>query len=234
MPHMKPHGRNRARAARPATASALILLLGCLALAACGGSSTTTSTSANAAAASATGAATTSTGGGTGSTGAPGSGPRGTGFTRFKAIRECLQKNGITLPQRTPGTRPTPGAGGFLGGAGPALPKGVSRSQYEAALKKCGGRALGGGAARLKNPTYQKALAKFATCMRENGVNVPQPNTSGTGPVFNIKGLNTASAQFKAAETKCSADLQGTFRSGGGGPPGGPGAAGAPAGPAAP
>jgi hypothetical protein len=227
MPHMKPHGRNPARAARPVTATVLILLLGCLGLAACG-SSSSSSTSTTTAAASATGAGTSSTGG------APAGGPTGSGISRFKAIRECLQKSGITLPQRTPGTRRAPGAGGFLGGAGPALPKGVTRAQYEAALKKCGGRPLGGATTRLKNPVYQKALAKFATCMRENGVNVPQPNTSGTGPVFNIKGLNTASAQFKAAETKCSVQLQGSFRARpGGAPPGGSGAAGAPAGPGA-
>jgi len=235
MPHMKPDGRNPARAARPATAIVAILLLGCLGLAACGGSSSTSSTTTTAAAASATGAATTSTGAGTGATGAPRTtGPGGAGFTRFKAIRECLQKNGITLPQRTSGTRPTPGSGGFLSGAGPALPKGVTRAQYEAALKKCGGRPLGGGTARLKSPVYQKALAKFATCMRENGVQVPPPNTSGTGPVFNTKGLNTTSAQFKAAESKCSVQLQGAFRTRpGGGPPGGPAGAAAPAVPGA-
>ncbi len=228
MPHMKPHGRNRTRAARPATAALAILLLGCVGLAACGGSSNSSSTSTTAAAANATGPAATSSGAGTSSTGTPPpAGATGSGPSRFKAIRECLQKNGITLPQRTPGTRRPPGAGGFLGGAGPALPKGVTRAQYEAALKKCGGRALGGGVARLKSPVYQQALAKFATCMRENGVNVPQPNTSGKGPVFNVKGLNTASAQFKAAESKCSVQLQGAFRPRpGGGPPGGPGTAG--------
>ncbi len=229
MPHMKPDGRNPARAARPATAIVAVMLLACLGLAACGGSSKSSTTSASAAAA-------TSPGTGTSSSGAPSaSGPAGSGFGRFKAIRECLQKNGITLPQRTPGTGRPPGAGGFLGGAGPALPQGVSRAQYEAALKKCGGRVLGGGAARLKNPVYQKALASFATCMRENGVNVPQPNTSGTGPVFNIKGLNTASAQFRAAESKCSVKLQGTFRARPGGGPagGGQGAGGAPAEPGA-
>jgi len=206
----------------------VILLLGCLGLAACGGSSKTSTTSANAAAASATGAATSATGAGTSSTGAPPApGATGSGPSRFKAIRECLQKSGITLPQRTPGTRRAPGAGGFLGGAGPALPKGVTRAQYEAAVKKCGGRALGGGVARLNNPVYQKAIAKFATCMRENGVNVPPPNTSGKGPIFSVKGLNTASAQFKAAESKCSVQLQGARP--GGGPPGGPAGSGAPA-----
>jgi hypothetical protein len=221
MSHTRPNGRDPARAAKPARAAVIVVLLACLGLAACGGSSKSSTTSTNAAATTASG------------TGA--SGPAGRGGGRFKAVRECLQKNGITLPQRTPGAgRPT-GPGGFLGGGaagGPQLPKGVSRAQYEAALKKCGGGAFGGGAARLKNPAYKQALAKFATCMRENGVNVPTPNTSGTGPVFNTKGLNTASAQFKAAETKCSGELRGAFRSrpGAGGTTGAPGAGAGPGG----
>jgi len=224
MPHIKRYGRNPARAVRPATATVTILLLGCLGLAACGGSSKSSSASTSAAATTSTGAAARS-------------GPTGSGGGRFKAVRECLQKDGITLPQRTPGSGRPPGAGGFLGGAGgPQLPKGVTRAQYEAALKKCGGAsgAFGGGANRLKNPAFKQSLAKFATCMRSNGVNVPAPNTSGSGPVFNTKGLNTASAQFKAAETKCSGELRGAFRARpGGGPQGGPGGAGAPAGPGA-
>ena len=113
------------------------------------------------------------------------------------------------------------GAGGFLGGggAGGALgrncPKGVTRAQYEAAMKKCGGGNFGhGGAARFKSPAFKAALAKFATCMRQNGVNVPAPNTSGNGPVFDTKGIDTSSSQFKAAEAKCQSDLSSAFRRG--------------------
>jgi hypothetical protein len=211
MPHIDSHGRKPA-----ATAIALVLLLACLGLTACGGSSKSSSTSTNA-------AATTSTTGGS---------ARGRNAGRFAALRECLQKNGITLPKRTPG-QPRPGGpggpGGFLGGggAGPQLPKGVTRAQYEAALKKCGfGAFAGGDARRFNNPLFKQALAKFSTCMRENGVNVPTPNTSGKGPIFNTKGLNTTSAQFRTAEAKCSGDLRSTFRRGpAGGAPGGPGGA---------
>jgi hypothetical protein len=216
MPHINRNRRNPAGATWPATAAVLALLLACLGLAACGGSSKGSSTSANAAAASAS------------ASGAP-TGPTGPRAGRFKALRECLQKNGISPPSRTPGARRPPGIGGFLGGAGgPQLPKGVTRAQYEAAIKKCGGGAFAGGAGgRLKNPAYTQALAKFATCMRENGVNVPAPNTSGNGPIFNTKGLNTKSSQFKTAETKCSSDLRTAFpaRPGAGaGPPGAGGA----------
>jgi hypothetical protein len=57
-------------------------------------------------------------------------------------------------------------------------------------------------------------------------VNIPAPNTSGNGPIFNTKGIDTASTQFKTAETKCSAVLRGGFRGGAGanGAPGSPGA----------
>lgn len=197
-------------------AAALVFALACLGLAACGGSSKSSSTSANAAAttpAATTPAGTSTTGTSTGSAGVP-----GPAAGRFKALRECLQKNGITLPKRTPGQhRPggPGGPGGFLSGGagGPRLPNGVTRAQFEAATKKCGGGAFAGQGSRLRNPAYRAGLAKFAACLRENGVNVPAPNTSGNGPIFDTKGLNTASATFRAAETKCRGDLIAAFRS---------------------
>ena len=220
MPHLNSNRRKPAASA----ASVLVLLLACLGLAACGSSSKSSSTSTSASAA-------TSTAGGA-STGPAGQ-ATGQLAKRFGAIRECLQKNGITLPKRTPGQRRPGGVGGgFLGGAGagPALPKGVTRAQYEAALKKCGGNAFAGrgGGARFKSPAFQAALTKFASCMRKNGVNIPAPNTSGSGPVFSSKGLNTSSHQFQAAEVKCRSVLTGAFRRARGA--GGPGGAAPPAG----
>ena len=44
--------------------------------------------------------------------------------------------------------------------------------------------------------------------MNENGVKLPAPNTSGTGPVFNTTGIDTASASFKTAEAKCASVLR--------------------------
>jgi hypothetical protein len=199
------------------------LLLACLGLTACGGSSSATSTSANASA--------------TAPRGAPGgAGATGPGGARFKAVRECLQKNGVTLPQRPSGRRRSgprgpSGPSGFLGGGGgtgaPRLPNGVTRAQLQAALKKCGaGGQFQRRGGRLKSPAYRAALTKFATCMREHGVNVPAPNTSGNGPIFSTKGLNTAGAQFQTAEAKCRSDLAGALRRGPG--TGATGAAGAP------
>jgi cytochrome c556 len=219
---------------RSAVAAALLLVLASLALAACGGSSKSSSAGTGASAST--------------STSTSSAGAKGANANRFAAVRECLQKEGITLPKRTPGQqRPPAGAGSFLGGrgaagapaggatGGPPLPKGVTRAQYEAALKKCGGGS--GHFARsgkaFDSPAFKTALAKFATCLRENGVNVPAPNTSGKGPVFDTKGIDTGSAKFKAAETKCQSDLTAAFRHGSGaGGPGGPPPAGGEAPPA--
>jgi hypothetical protein len=223
MPHI------HSTSSKPAIA-ALSVVIAALALAACGGSSPSSTQTTNAAATS-TGASST-----TGTTGTPTTGtgtsagtPAG-GGGHFAALRECLAKNGIKLPQRKPGQRP--GAGGFFGaGAGAAgLPAGVSRSQFEAAIRKCGGfprgrlpGARGGRGGRfLNSPTATASYTKFAACMRENGVNLPPPNTSGKGPVFNDKDLKLSSPTFRAAERKCRSILSEGFRArpgGAGAPP---------------
>jgi hypothetical protein len=139
-------------------------------------------------------------------------------------VRECLKKEGITLPKRK----------ARLGGPGePQLPSGVSRAKLEAALKKCGGSPHGTfpGAGRrfFNSPAVTKAYAKFAACMRAQGVKLPAPNTSGKGPIFNTKGIDTTSPTFRSADAKCRPDLLGAFRPRPG--VGGPGAGGAPGSP---
>jgi hypothetical protein len=72
----------------------------------------------------------------------------------------------------------------------------------------------------LNSAAAKAALTQFAACMRENGVNLPAPNTSGAGPVFNTKGIDTSSEAFKKARQKCQGKLGGAFDAGR--PPGGP------------
>jgi hypothetical protein len=165
--------------------AALVLLS--LVLAACGGSSTASSATHVAGAP------------------APSGGATGAGAGRFAAVRECLEKNGIKLPPRKPGQGRPPG-GIFGGGTARRLPPGVTRSQFEAAIKKCGGGFRPG--ARLRSPAYRAALASFVQCMRSHGINLPAPNTSGSGPIFNTGSINTNSAQFRAAESACRTVLR--------------------------
>jgi hypothetical protein len=227
---MSPHRPNTFASLIALTAALVATSLG---LTACGGSSTTTTTTtttqtaANAAATGTTGTTTASTT--TAGAGASGSTSTGTSSTpttpgasttatppaaraaHFAAVRTCLSKKGITLPQHK--------AGGFAGGT--QLPPGMSRAQFADALRSCGGGFKGGrfgkGTNGFKNPYndphYHAVLARLAACLRQNGVNVGEPNTSGKGPVFNTKGLNTGSPQFKAAMAACRYTLLGALKS---------------------
>jgi hypothetical protein len=143
------------------------------------------------------------------------------GGGRFASLRTCLQKEGINLPAPK-GTPGQPGAGnGRRPGGILKAPEGVSQSKFQEALKKCGaGNFPRGGGANLNSTTARTALTNYVACMRENGVTLPAPNTSGKGPVFNTSGVNTSSATFKTAQTKCQSKLAGAF-GGNGGPPSG-------------
>ncbi len=110
----------------------------------------------------------------------------GAGSARGAALRACLKAHGVTLPNRRPGTnRPpgggTPGGGLFGGGAGggggfAANPK------LRAAFQACGARFGAGGARRFR-PSSTTVTA-FVACVRRHGYNMPNPNLSGSGPVF--------------------------------------------------
>jgi hypothetical protein len=172
----------------------LALALAVLTLSACGGSSKG-STASGAAGASTSSTPTTPAGG------APGK-LRG----RFAALRECLQRDGITLP-----------SGVGLLAATRQLPNGVTRAQFDAAVRKCGGAAVLGALNRLRggklkglalgSRSLKAQLTKFVACMRAHGVNLPAPNTSGGGPIFNTAGINTRSPQFLSASAACRQSL---------------------------
>ncbi len=200
-----------------AALAVLVLAIAAIALAACGGSSkgTTTTTAASGASASST-------------TGvhAPALSPN------RQAVRECLQKHGIALPKPTSGRHRPPGGGGFFGGGGPhgQLPKGMTVKQSEIIIRKCGDGFRPGTFSRgFNTPAVKKDLEKYVACMRENGVKLPAPSTSGSF-IFNTKGIDTHSATFKAAEAKCHSDLPDFFGARHGAGPGAGGAAPPPAG----
>jgi hypothetical protein len=97
----------------------------------------------------------------------------------------------------------------------------VPTATLQAALKKCYVKPPLGAFARPKqprassaitNPAFRAALGQFATCLRQKGLNVPAPNTSGNGPVLSTKGINTRSPQFASASKACRSVLLGAFR----------------------
>jgi hypothetical protein len=100
----------------------------------------------------------------------------GAGSGPGKDLRECLVKHGLTH---------------------------TTQAQISEALKKCGS-FLGarGGSANI-SPAAAQIYKNYAACMRENGAYLPEPNTSGTGPLFDTKGIDTHTPQRAAARAKC-------------------------------
>jgi hypothetical protein len=200
-----------------AFATATLVVLASLLIAACGGSSKTASTgppTATVASSTTPTAATTPTATSTATTTttAPTSTTKTvtpkptTPATELAALRACLARNGIQLPNV--GSNPLQ-----LLRSVEHLPRGVTRSRYEAAVRICTRTALATPRTtvkprRITNPRTVAALQRFAACMRQNKVDLPNPNTSGNGPVFDTKGLNLSSPQFRAALVKCSGQLR--------------------------
>ncbi|MHB8532367.1 MAG: hypothetical protein ACYDC2_06575 [Solirubrobacteraceae bacterium] len=146
---------------------------------------------------------------------------------KLASLRACLAKQGVTLPKRPagagPGSGPPTSGPPTSGQPGSGAPfGGVNREKLQAAIKKCGGTGFPGRGGGVNGAGSREGLMKFVACMRQNGVNLPEPNTSGSGPVFNTNGIDTGGATFKSARQKCQSTLKGAF----GGPPpsGSPGA----------
>jgi hypothetical protein len=167
-------------------AAVLALVLASLLLAACGSSgkssSGTTSSSAN------------------GGSGATSSTAQSTTATQPERLRACLKKLGIEVPDSV----------STISDLLAHAPKGVSRAQLVSAVQNCGG--IGPGLAttppRTSAAAYRQAFVNFVSCMRRQGVNLPDPNTSGKGPVIDTKGVDTSSPKYTAAAAKCAPILR--------------------------
>lgn len=59
---------------------------------------------------------------------------------------------------------------------------------------------------------FRQALIRFASCLRQNGVDIPVPSSKGNGPLLNTRGVKTNTPQFRAASTKCRTVLFSALR----------------------
>jgi hypothetical protein len=168
--------------ARSVAIAALALVLASLALAACGSSSSTTSSTATTASSTPTTATSTTAGG------------------QPARLRACLRKNGIQVSESV----------STISDLLAHTPKGVTRSQLLTAVRSCGGISGGitAGKPRVTGAAYKQAFVSFVSCMREHGINLPAPNTSGKGPIVDTKGIDTTGATYKAAAEKCASILR--------------------------
>lgn len=123
------------------------------------------------------------------------------------AFAECMRDQGVDISD--PDTAPGPGGGGgFAFGTKDGDPE-----EFEAALDACDHfLEQAAGERREIDPEMQDRMLEFASCMREHGINMPDPNTDGgimiqrndDGTVNNGDDtLDPSSPEFQEAQEAC-------------------------------
>jgi hypothetical protein len=182
---------------RPWIGVAVLAIVAALAIAGCGGSSSSGSSSTS-------GGSGSEESGASSSTEAPAQGPGH--FEISEEARTCLKEHGLEPPAggKPPAGEGGPPAGGFGGAGG----KGA---ELKEAFEACGvegpmGKGAPGGAP-TNSAAFRTSVKEYVTCVRENGYEMPEPNLSGEGPIFNKSEVNQEDPKFKAASEKCESIL---------------------------
>ena len=129
----------------------------------------------------------------------------------------CMREHDVDLPD--------PGSGG----AGPVTigGDGADVEKIQEAMEACQqflGDAIGDRAEI--DPEMQDKMLEFSQCMRDNGVDFPDPDFSGGGGRISIGGpggIDPSSKDFQAAQEACQSILGDSGPQFNGGPGGGPG-----------
>jgi hypothetical protein len=119
---------------------------------------------------------------------------------------KCMRDNGIEVPDPQVGER---GIRIRIRADRDTPPAKVERAQRECREHLRGAIKPPSEAERAK---MRDAALKFAQCMRRNGVDMPDPDTSGDGLLFRVgpgEGPNRDSATFRRAERECRGLLPG-------------------------
>jgi hypothetical protein len=101
---------------------------------------------------------------------------------------QCMRQNGVDMPD--------PGADGRIQiRANPG-----NQSKVQAAMKKCQHFMQGGRIGNPDDPKVRDRMLKFAQCMRQHGVDVPDPQP---GQGIRLKMNKGSEAKFQAAQKAC-------------------------------
>jgi hypothetical protein len=112
------------------------------------------------------------------------------------AYARCMRQHGINLPD------PKVDANGHIA---QQLPSGVDPDapKFKAANQACKQYLPDGGEPPKADPQQQQQMLAFARCMREHGINIPDPKPDGGIDVDGAKGVNPEDPKFKAAFKAC-------------------------------
>jgi hypothetical protein len=115
------------------------------------------------------------------------------------AFARCMRQHGIDMPDpKFNGNGVSQEFSARRGGKGPDDPK------FKAAQQACQKYLPNGGQPTKPNPQEQQQLLAFARCMRQHGIDVPDPGASGGIEVKGRPGtVNPNDPKFKAAQQAC-------------------------------
>jgi hypothetical protein len=121
------------------------------------------------------------------------------------AFARCMRQHGIDMPDpQMSGNRITQE---FRGGPGS---KGPDDPAFKAAQQACNKYMPNGGQPPKLDPQQQQQLVQFARCMRQHGIDMPDPDPNGGGIVVKRSARNGRNApepeddaKFKAAQQAC-------------------------------
>ncbi|MFE9403499.1 hypothetical protein ACFYNY_17160 [Streptomyces sp. NPDC006530] len=103
--------------------------------------------------------------------GSGGSGSDSAGADKAQALRGCLRKQGLDVPDLKPGENPNAQV--------LSPPQGTSTDKWNQALNACGSGVEGGGGAGAGAPGQQDQQVKIAQCLRGKGFDMPDPKVEG-------------------------------------------------------
>lgn len=150
-----------------------------------------------------------------------GSGSESSGGNQRSELQECLEEQGVELPEGAgagqgnapPGGGQPPADGDFPapgegapGGQGGL--QGGDNSELQKALEECGGDMPQGGQPNQNNGQFRESIQRYVRCVRRNGFDLPDPNLSGDGPVFDEDEVDQDDPDFQAASRKCQGALR--------------------------
>jgi hypothetical protein len=143
-------------------------------------------------------------------------------YTARLAYAKCMRVHGVNVPD------PSPNGGPAGGGGGLGLRTLRNSPNYPAASQACASLRAKAFAFANVSPAqraqFQQELVKFATCMRSNNIDIPDPSTTtggGFGILRQIPSSERNSPAFQTALKACSSVLPRFGRGGaGGGAPG--------------
>jgi hypothetical protein len=134
--------------------------------------------------------------------------------------RECLRKHGLNFQLAGPGGAPpaggtgttaAPPAGAVVGPQGSSGPRQLP-DNVRKAFQACGVNppsfSSGGPPPNVNSSAYRDSVNRYVACVKQNGYDLPAPNLSGKGPIFDESKVNRDDPKFQAASRRCQQLLQ--------------------------